>query len=106
MVSVRGMTKEVKSNLWVHRRWLDAARGGKGGWKVAGSQRGDRYYTLVFHGHVWGVGACIQGRCVQYVDRVVFTRELLLSIFILKNTQDQSVLTKGEPRKLNEKTQN
>jgi hypothetical protein len=60
MVSARGMTKEVKSDVWVHRRWLDAARGGGGGRKVGSSQRGDRYFTLVFHGHVW-MAACKAG---------------------------------------------
>ncbi len=53
--------------------------------KVGGGRRGDRYFTLIFHGHVW-----LQGQCV------IYTWELLWSIIILKNTQDQSLLTEDK----------
>ncbi len=54
--------------------------------KVGGGKRRDRYFTLIF------CGMC--GWCM--VGVIVFTRELLLSIFNLKNTQDQFVLTENK----------
>ncbi len=34
MVSAGGTTKEVKGNVWVHRRQLGADGGGGGGWQI------------------------------------------------------------------------
>ncbi len=67
--------------------WMQPVAAGEDG-KVGGSGRGNKYFTLIFHGHVWGLHA----RPVCSMCRV-FTRKLLLSFHILKNTLDYFVLT-------------
>jgi hypothetical protein len=49
MVSVRGMTKEVKGDVWVHQRQLGADGGGGGGRKIRGSGRGAGGSNLFFY---------------------------------------------------------
>jgi hypothetical protein len=46
MVLVRRMTKEVKSNVQVCWRWLDAARCGREGWESQRWQEGGKIGIL------------------------------------------------------------
>ncbi len=60
MVSARGMTKEVKGNVWVRRRRLGAAGGSRGGWQIQGSSWGGGDINLFFRMHYVFVGSKVR----------------------------------------------
>jgi hypothetical protein len=68
MVSARGTMKEVKSNTCGCKGggWMRPVAAGEDG-KVGGSRRGDRYFTLIFHGHVLVLARPVCSMCSIYL---------------------------------------
>jgi hypothetical protein len=80
MVLAGGTIQGIMHNVWVRQRWLGADGGGRGGQQRQGS--GGRGLLFFRIGHVLVVWAPRSGG-----DVFLYTA-FLLSIFILKNSQD------------------